>query len=263
MQIAEANLERVRQGNTAQGFYVLDSGGTFYGYNNNRSVERVTGLLDRASVAFRDAKTAGQAPTEAEMKASRGPEAPAGTTRVRVFTRIRPVPAGAADANRRVNRDHLWISQEEVAALAAGQAGGKTFPVPPTLARRIARFHLVDNVRGEPDMWTSPQVHSLELTARPSGAGLDLGGAFVMKTENGDRGFEGTFEGRLTFDAKAARLTSFQAIAQGTAWGASTYCPDPPKGRFPVVVAFIDAEDAMSRKVAPQGLLWVPEYWRP
>lgn len=263
MKIAEANVERVRQGNTAQGFYVLDAAGGFYGYNNNRSVERVDTLLDRALIAFRQAPNTREGPTGAELAAPRGPEPPIGTTTLRVFTRIRPVPEGAVESNRRVNRDHLWISQDEILALIAGQSEGKPFRPPETLARRLARFHLVDNVRGEPDMWTAPQVKSLELTATPTKTGLSVAGNFEMQTEAGDRGFKGTFEAAIVLDPTQKRLTSFRAIAQGTAWGASTYCPDPPKGRFPVVIAFLNVDDAMAKKVPPQGLTWGSEYWRP
>lgn len=50
----------------------------------------------------------------------------------------------------RWNRDHVWFSKDEARAwLAAKPLPGRTHDVPQQLVRRLARFHLVDNVRGQ------------------------------------------------------------------------------------------------------------------
>jgi hypothetical protein len=38
------------------------------------------------------------------------------------------------------------------------------------------------------------------------------------------------------------------------AWGASRFTPSPPAGRFPLVIAMIEANDGISRVVPPQAM---------
>ena len=44
--------------------------------------------------------------------------------------------------------------------------------------------------------------------------------------------------------------------ASATAWGASTFTPDPPPEKFPVKFAMVVATDPVSRQVAPQGIMY-------
>jgi len=47
-------------------------------------------------------------------------------------------------------RDHLWLTAEEWKTLIANDHVGETRRLPDRLVYRLARFHLVDNTRGEP-----------------------------------------------------------------------------------------------------------------
>lgn len=262
MAIACENLERVRNGQTAQGFWVLGAGGDFYGYNNNRSIERVHAMLDAALLKFNAAPSKEEAgPTPEQLQAPSAPQPPEGASIVRVHARIRPVPEGCADSNRRVGRDHVWVTKEEVASLAKGE-------MPETFIGRIARFHLVDNVRGEPDMWTGAQVRKLATTQPNIEREADrlrvrFRTRFAMQTEDTKRGYEGELDAEIEIDEKASRVVRFRAFAGGEAWGASTYTPGAPEGKFTLLIAMIEATDEVAKAVPPQGINWGGEYWRP
>ncbi|MCB8933430.1 MAG: hypothetical protein M9921_00640 [Fimbriimonadaceae bacterium] len=241
---------RISDGQTAQGFYTASPDGKGLGFNNNRSVERVLGLLDLGL---------------AKSSPASGPIEPAPGDRggaredvfvARTFTRIRPLPPGSAESNKNVARDHLWIYPADVEAILAGK--GDRFPAPAAFARRLARFHLVDNVRGEPDMWSASEVRKAELFVVRDPRGFKLEGDFEMETANGSRGLDASFEGWIELDG--GTIKRFLGLAKGKAWGAGRYTPNPPEGVFPIVVAMVEANDAASRRVPPQGLLWGPEY---
>lgn len=232
-------------GKTSQGFYVLGADGSDYGFNNNRSVERVLQLMDRGLAAFK-----ARPPSRVEIDdagAAYGFAFPPGVAVTRVFARISPVPEGCHDSNQSVARDHLWVSSSEMASLAKGE-----FPM--ELARRLCRFQLVDNIRGEPDHWKADEVKLCEFSVTKAGI---VTGKFSMSTATMTRGMEGTLAG--VFDPGRG----LRALAKAKAWGASTYAPNPPEGRFPMVFAFLPVSDAMSKAVAPQAAFFGREYWSP
>src|SRR6185369_2883588 len=56
-------------------------------------------------------------------------------------------------------RDHFWLTKQELADLADPNAKpGVTKPLPKFVQMRIARFHLLDDTRGEPPMWDEKEV---------------------------------------------------------------------------------------------------------
>src|SRR5437868_5918567 len=157
MRMADQTDWRKQEGNTVQGFYVAAADGTAYGWFNDRDVPEVTAFMNRALARFRAHPPPAVEIPAADRVASISTPDPT-TSIVRVFTRIRPLPEGADSLNAGVGRDHLWIYADEVREMLAAGAG--EFPLPRALAARIARFHLVDNVRGEPEMWEPDQVRT-------------------------------------------------------------------------------------------------------
>jgi hypothetical protein len=243
----------IAKGSTSQGKYIVAADGTAYGFNNNRSVERVLQLMDRSLAQFKATPPAKVDLPQTLLDAKFAPEAPEGSTIVRLFTRIQPAPRGCDSANENVARDHLWILPEETAALAKGE-------VPEAFKWRLARFALVDNVRGEPDHWRSQEILKAMLKLKKLGAGkFALDGEFAMQTQDGKRGYECKLEGEVTFD-KLEKVSGFKAFSSGQAWGRSTYTPDPPAGKFPLVIAFVLPKDEMAKTVAPQAVFYGPEY---
>ena len=182
---------------------------------------------------------------------------------VRTFTRITPVSLGCSDLNKMVGRDHLWVLRREIDDLARGV-------VPDSFAYRVARHHLVDNIRGEPGKWTLEQVKSLKMTAERSESGdeicIRLSGEFSLLAAAGfgndpggkslpERGYAGTIEGELVIGAADGDVRGFQMLADGEHWGVSkNNASGAPEGKFPLKVAFILAEDDLARTVPPHGM---------
>ena len=67
-------------------------------------------------------------------------------------------------------------------------------------------------------------------------------------------GYEGTLEGELV--VRGGEVESLRMIADGEAWGESSFTEGAPKGRFPLKIAFVLAEpdDVTAREVAPYGV---------
>ena len=148
-----------------------------------------------------------------------------------------------------ISRDNLWASGKEVKQLAANQ-------FPETLATRIARFHLVDNTRGEPPMWEPAEVRSIKMTID----GDRVQGSFHLETADGKRGFIGDVRGIVNTEGE--RVTRFDLVARGEFWGEGTFTRNPPPGKFPLAVSFrlADGTDEAD-KVRPQGSRgWIDGY---
>jgi hypothetical protein len=142
-------------------------------------------------------------------------------------------------------------------------ANGVTYVVPRAVAMRIVRFHLVDNVRGEPDMWTEADVQQADLHLRVEDAAagrLRLEGSAKMQRE-GRRGYEARVQGYLTYDRKKERFTRFDLLSWGEAWGEGTYTGGAPPGRFPLVIAASLAGDTPGDHIPPQASRNLRDYF--
>ena len=157
------------------------------------------------------------------------------------------------------NNDHIWLAPAEAASLApsAGLPQGSEFDAPQALAAKIARFHLIDTVRGEGVTWPEEAVQEARLTLRVESSGEGLGTfdeteltllGDVTLTEHPDgaspadwslesnegsatsantsthkrpvwRGLTCSLLGKLTFDHALGRFTRFDAAATGLRWG--------------------------------------------
>lgn len=232
---------------TAQGKYVFGADGTAYGFNNNRSTERLGQMLDSATTKFR-----ANPPSHVDLPAlsahPSGINWPAGVAVVRSFARVRPVPEGCDPMNENVSRDHLWILAEEAKALGRNE-------FPESLVTRLCRFSLVDNVRGEPDHWKADEIELSQFWASGDGA---FSGIVSMVTKDGKRGLQGMVEVEVAF--REGKLTKFLAYCSALAWGRSTYTPGEPPGKFPMALAFTLVDDKVSRTVPPQAVFYGREY---
>lgn len=248
-----------RRDDTVQGLFVAGADGAAYGWRNDADPREVREFLDEALARFRRRPPRRAALSEPLLHTAFARTPDPSTSVVRVFTRIRPVPRGVDPLNQSVGRDHLWILASEVKEMLAARQDGGRFPLPRTLAARLARFHLVDNVRGEPDLWSAAEVKRAAFFARrvgPKGsdARFVFEGAYAQRTADGKRGLEGTIRGALAIDPQTSRIVRFRAYGAGQAWGRSLYTPRPPRGRFPLVFALVEADDSMARAVPPQAV---------
>lgn len=244
-------------GQTQQGLYLVGADGQLLAYTNNRGPERVRGLLEQAARDYShpvDAKPLERQSTDAKYKVA----LPEGAVVVRVQTRV---DGGYAPTDDRweslfqsaVSRDNLWITAEEQVALAQGT-------VPEALAVRILRFHLVDNTRGEPPVWSREEIREWSLTIENG----KLVGSAHLETEDGSRGYQATLQGELAW-GQDQRLQQCHIWVEGQFWGSGPFTRNPPPGKFPLVIAFRLADGSEpADSLAPHGSRgWLPGYLRP
>jgi len=257
-----AGVKPSGHGVTTQGLYTFDAAGKSYGgLNTNNNVDDVLKVLENTKRRF-DADPPAKL-ENIEYVASSVPTLPEGAVIARTFTRIRPIPLGCSTLNNMVGRDHLWILSQELDVLRNGY-------LPETLARRIVRHHLVDNIRGEPGKWRRNQIKELEFSSTIDESGdevrVSIAGEFSMLAKAGfdlspagdplqERGYKGTFEAEVVCSGADGELQEFQFLAEGLHWGVSkNNASSVPDGEFPLKVAIVLAKDGLSRTVPPHGM---------
>jgi hypothetical protein len=276
--LADAAGRRGEGGGTRQGLYCLTAGGRLLAFKNVAEAGEVRRLLERGLAAWRALPEEERAPRSfAEARPARDPRyeraPPPGGLVLRVRTRelerdgadgyCRAAPRGGRPALAAL--DHLWLTREEARALVP--ARGEE-PVPAAIARRIARFHLVDDTRGEPVPWRREEVRLAEMTvalecAEGAVVTARVRGAARLETASGDRGFEAVLAGVIVYDREAAAFRRFDLLAVGEHWGAAPFAPGARPGRAPLGVAFALADGgAEADRVPPQGAREGEEYWR-
>lgn len=242
-----------RNGNgTTQGLFSADAAGRLLGFTNNRGAKRVLAMMTDSLQKYRPLKVT--AISKGAPDERYNPSPPKGGLVVCVTTKVLGGYEKPKNEFRRIlqaslGRDNLWIRADEHADLVKGV-------MPQSLLSRIARFHLVDNTRGEPPMWKLNEIEKLE-------GGLQGGlmrASIHLQTEGKDRGYELQMFGHI--ESKGGKVTRFDLIAKGYFWGAGTYTREPPKGRFPLAIAFTlaDGKDP-AYAVPPQASRgWVDGY---
>ena len=244
---------------TTQGFYVATADGELLLYNNNRDPAKVRRLVARALQQF-DASPAAKRevaaidPGRADPRWAVAP--PEGGLVVRAHGKVLGGYAPTESWTRRamqqaLSRDNLWITAQEHAALVKGE-------LPERLLVRIARYHLVDNTRGEPGMWRPEHVR--ELAVRRDGDRIE--GRVRLASEDGARSYDAQVLGFVaTTDGK---VTRFDLVALGTYEGEGRYTRGAPDEPFPYAVSLrlADGRDTADA-VPPQGSRgWLQGYLR-
>ncbi len=160
-------------------------------------------------------------------------------------------------------RDFLWLDAADLKALAAIRGDvGHAAPFPAAIARRILRFHLLDNTRGEPEAWTPEEIRSSGFTATVDtstrdGTTLRIDGEALLATNadpaKADRGYEVKLRGTARITAKG--LERFELVAIGDHWGSATFTRKGERpGRGLLGVSFELADPAVpANRVSPQG----------
>jgi hypothetical protein len=251
-----ANLDlnrQWRQSKDPQGMYIFGADGTPYGFCNDHDPEDIEQLMDAALKRFKAKPPKPVEVTDADKNAPWSVLPPPSAQILQVFARIPSPPESSSYLNKGVGRDFCWIYQNELREVAELAAGGKEFPLPATIVRRIARFHLVDGVRGTPNMWDGKEIKKLSLVAKPVGAGQhSLSGEFALRTRSGRRGYAGKIDGTITFDPETSAWTRVRLLADGTAFGAGTYTPNQPKKPYRLLVGVLETELPEARIVPPE-----------
>lgn len=252
---------------TLQGIYVAAPDGRLVVSDHYRTSAVATSqLLQRAVQLW--ARPQGEvsvaANTQPDRRYQRVP--PEGGLILDVFARIArdPEPGAKWSPNQAVGRDHMWLTRDEWRALRPPSwRKGETYALPPGIAGRLLRFHLVDNVRGEPSTWRPDEVREsdLKLTVSEPPAGLlTLSGTARLHSFDVRRGYEARVQGQLRFERAGDRFARVDLLSWGEAWGEGTYTRGAPKGRFPLLVAFSLAGGAPADRVPPQGSREISAY---
>lgn len=237
---------------TTQGHYVAGPDGTLLGFSNNRGEGRIKRMIETALDRFEPKEVEIIDPGEPDARYN--PHPPAGGLIIRVQAKVL---GGYEETGHRwreifqssVSRDNLWVTKFEHDALARGE-------FPKSLQTRLARFHLVDNTRGEPPMWREREIRKLNIDLSEG----TVNGAAHLETDLGDRGYEVRIHG--TMEATAGQVTRFELIAQGDFWGEGRYTRRAPEGKFPLAILFTLADGTdIADNVPPQGSRgWVQGY---
>lgn len=236
---------------TTQGFYIFGPDGVLIRGWNNRDPAKLREGLRRAADDYRPPKS-GAIDAKPDSSYARTP--PAGGLVLDVHSRIlKGEWPEAGDAWQKIfrsatGRDHLWITKEETGALLRGE-------FPQSLATRIARFHCIDDTRGEPPMWDRSEIRGLRMELKPAKGGFAIDGEVKLATAAGDRGFDARAAGFVA--TKGDQVSRFDLVVRGEFFGEGTYTKGAPKGKFTLAIAFTLADEAPakaeSRKVPPQG----------
>ncbi len=241
--------------NTTQGFYIAEPDGKLYFYNNNRGPKRIKALMKAALRDFKPGDFESIESKKIDKRFARQP--PEGSQTLRVRSQILGGYGRTNDPWQRIfqtaiSRDNLWVLKDELKALEKGR-------FPEQLAMRIARFHLVDNTRGEPPMWNRDDVKSVKIGLENN----QIRGALKLENADQSRQFDVHLFGKLEW--KAGKITKFDLVARGLHEGEGRWTRGAPKGKFPLAIAFqlADGKDPAD-SVAPQGTKgWLRGYIEP
>lgn len=285
--VADQGPRDGRGGSTRQGIYMLTAGGRLLFYRNaGQSPEATLDALHEALHKWEklpDGQRAPGALNVPDAGATDGGYArkpPDGGMILNVFTRaLDEEPAGGVNAaaackiggGKEAARDHMWITRDESRLLVPTDLTvGRSFPLPAAIARRLARFHLVDNTRGEPPFWSPQEMRKVDLkltvvAVADDAVQLRLSGFVLLSTdadpERSSRGYDASLSGDLTFDRQKQAFTRFDVAALGRHWGEGTFTPDARPGRQPLGVVFQLADGASpADAVPPQGAREIGAY---
>jgi hypothetical protein len=237
---------RVVPTDSRQGIYAATPAGRLLASINTTDPRRLEPVLETALARWRalspDERRAAVELPDATARASRA-GAMAGRV-LRVHSRDLPRDGawGGAASIRVGNQDHVWLSVGDVRSFLP-VAPRTRRRVSQSLVDRVARFHLVDNVRGQslafaPDATLQAELWS-EVTADDGrsvtlrlegharaverGAWPVRGGVDVHEPAPQERGYDLTLAGDAVIDVEKGRFNRFELLAAGTRWGGTQY----------------------------------------
>lgn len=242
---------------TYQGFYVLKPDGTpiFYKVVWKLQPAEVTSELKRVGRVYQKSPQT-KLNGAKSLKGAKPLTAPGGTSLLRVYSRIKPVPKGAPVSNKGIGLDHMWVLKGEVQAM--DKAASKTgFTLPESVVARLVRFQLVDNVRNVSPGFDPKDVKKAEfraklLKAEKGRKTISFEGRYDSRGKSGSGvafGVKGSLRGRLTIDSAQAKIVKMRAYGKATCTGTAT--EEAPRKPYPIHFALVEAYDSVGRSVPP------------
>jgi len=273
-----------RDQSTRQGIYACAPSGALLASINALDAEAVLATLVKASAAWEALPDERRwLPPGVDLRPAHRWEWSCPLDGLVLARTVRDLPPdgdpGAAPL-RPSNRDYAWFDAEEARGLLPEPLEpGSRRDVPPLVVRRLARFHLVDNVRGQTLPFAEQEIDpasrlSCEVLSRDGDeVVLRLTGATRAEAQGpwlmGDNAWtpQGEYprtvscelEGRATWNVARGAFTAFELVGLGEFEGSGwlnarqqgdrgpigflfTLAPRTPAGRVPP--AFIDVYDA-------------------
>ncbi len=272
--VADQSPRKGLNGGTRQGIYVFTADGELLAYKNNGGdAEDMKAVFARAKAKFDKLPEARRKPGGVTVPAAGKPDPnfhrvlPEDGLVLKVHGRILESKAeafvkGTCDftGGDAASRDYCWITAEEKKTLVPQKAEvGFSFELPAKIAERLARFHLIDNTRGEPAFWTKEQVRKNRITltvtaVKDDAIELRLDGEVTL--DAGEKlGYEPKLRGALRYIPSKKAFDLFDIVALGDYRGETTYTPGARPGRTPfgISIGLADTTKAGER-IAPQGL---------
>lgn len=270
-----------RKSGTRQGIYTLTASGKLLSYRNAQDAATMREAIEAGLKRFRALPEAERkagavsVPEHGKADAAYVRTPPEGGLILRSFTRIldrdptKGYTRGTCDfsGGDQAARDYVWLKKDEWRALIPDRPRtGEAAALPEALVRRLCRFHLLDNTRGEPTYWKADEVKRAELTAKVVAADeetltLELNGSALMKAE--ERGFDAALHGQIRVDRRKGAVTAFDLMAVGDHWGRGAHTPGEREGKQPLGIVFeLVTGDAAADRVPPQGVREIEEYFR-
>lgn len=278
--VASQGPRKGKDGETMQGIYVLTADGELLAYTNaGQDVKAIREQLRRglekwnALPAKRRDACAVTIEPHGKLDANYTRIVPKGGLVARAHARILDKTADGymkgittVGGSNKASRDFLWLTAEEVRQLAPTKPEKDiTYPMPAKIAERIARFHLIDNTRGEPPMWQKSELRKQTfmmtvVKVTEYAIELRLGGEVLLCNDadpmKANRGYEATLHGKLVYQPSKQRFTMFEIVAIGEHWGDGDYTRKgtrPGKALLGIAFGLADPANAADR-VSPQGI---------
>lgn len=242
---------------STQGHYVATTDGELLHGSNHRDSAMLLRQL-RSTLVRADPQPA-TAKEAVETGDSNEPKLPDGVTVVEVFTRVldadwpAPTDADQLRAQRATGRDFLWITAAERQALTADPPA-----FPASLARRIARFHIVDNTRCSPLVWNRADTRELAIDVDGTGHQRQFHGHAAATTADGQREYHAVLVG--DYEVRDGALVRFDLVIRATFRGDGKWSTGAPPGDYVVAIAFRIAQSAYASRVFPGSANRVDEY---
>lgn len=277
--VADQGPRKGAGGSTRQGIYTFTADGTLLEFKNaGQDTEATYDQLQRALKKWASLPEAKRRPGAVEVPPHGRPD--------EKYSRMPPKDGAILKVNGRIldwkdsyycrgtcssiaamkaSRDFLWLTADDVRSLVPEKPEtGSKFELPAGIARRIIRFHLVDNTRGEPRFWKKSEVKknaislavmSRQTTPAKDIVGLRLEGIVEMKTDKNDRGYDARLAGEIRYDLLKKVIVTFDMVAVGEHWGDDSVTNGgnrPGKSLYGVAFQLADPTQA-SQRVSPQA----------
>lgn len=234
---------------TRQGQYAFTAEGALLASVNTRDADTMLGMMRRALERW-ETFTARERGREVDAGAyERDPRHPdfypVGGLILKQTMRDLPRPGGHTSPQQRpeaLNFDYAWFTAEEVRDfLPEASRVGASRALPRRIVRRLARFHLLDSVRGETPPWRDEDVRAATMITevvavdgdrvrlRLDGSALNSQGGtwaiepFREQREGMTRGYRCRLRGELTFDTRRGAFERFDLLAVGDRWGGTEH----------------------------------------